>query len=277
MVMSAAQKKRAAATKRRAVADQKASHAEEDAAAAKAKAAKAKAAKAKAAEKKAAEAEAAPATGSTKQERYVTPAGVASYPWLLKADTKFNKDGEYKVDLVLTDPGDITAQIDTVLAAYMAQDPSKGKRKKWSVHVPYSDELDDEGDETGNTVIRFKQNATIRYNDKKTGKPMVVHKTIPLFDAKGLRSKGVNPYSGSVLKVAFTINPYAMASRTEYGASLRIVGVQIISLVTGDDGSADGMGFEEEEGYEFVATEDDAAEAETEAVEGEGEGEPGDF
>ena len=31
-----------------------------------------------------------------------TPTGVALYPWLSKPDTKYNKDGEYKVDLVLS-------------------------------------------------------------------------------------------------------------------------------------------------------------------------------
>ena len=30
-----------------------------------------------------------------------TPQGVALYPWLNKPDTEYNKDGEYKVNLVL--------------------------------------------------------------------------------------------------------------------------------------------------------------------------------
>ena len=34
-----------------------------------------------------------------KKPRYTTPAGIAQYPWLNKPDTKFNPDGEFKVNL----------------------------------------------------------------------------------------------------------------------------------------------------------------------------------
>ena len=37
-----------------------------------------------------------------KYVKLVTPKGVAKYPWLTKADTKFNPDGVYKTDLLIS-------------------------------------------------------------------------------------------------------------------------------------------------------------------------------
>ena len=36
------------------------------------------------------------------KQTITTPQGVALYPWLSKPDTEYNKDGEYKVNLVLS-------------------------------------------------------------------------------------------------------------------------------------------------------------------------------
>ena len=32
-----------------------------------------------------------------------TPTGVAQYPWLSKADTKWNEEGEFKTNLILSE------------------------------------------------------------------------------------------------------------------------------------------------------------------------------
>jgi len=48
-------------------------------------------------------------TEKKKAERFVSPKGIASYPYLTNPDTKFNPDGEYKVSLIVA--GDEASKI----------------------------------------------------------------------------------------------------------------------------------------------------------------------
>ena len=44
--------------------------------------------------------------------RYVTPTGIANYPWLVEPDTKFNPDGDYRVTMIFNEH---TPELDYIL------------------------------------------------------------------------------------------------------------------------------------------------------------------
>jgi len=192
--------------------------------------------------------------------RITTPAGRASYPWLIQPDTKFNPEGVFKVSLIMdkADPAveALLEQIETL--AQEAFDSAKAhlsdkKPKNWQIALkklekfePFEDEYDDEGNETGNVIVSFKQAATIK--DKSgNAKPYVIR----FFDSKGKTiDKPTSLYGGSVLKINSQVASFYAGGLNKAGVTLRIAAVQIIKLVTssGGGGSASDYGFGSEEG-----------------------------
>lgn len=194
-------------------------------------------------------------------EKGVTPAGIAQYPYL---NTPDNYQGtlNYKVSLVID--GDEAADLVTKLtaaadahfeatkdelkeklnSAKTGADKAKAKKalEEIKVHYPFKDAVDDEGEPNGNYVFSFKAKA--EYKDAKTGAIKKI--VVPLFDAAKKPTTAVIR-GGSTLKVAYVIAPFAMKDTA--GVSLRLTGVQIKELVSGSYGSADSLGFDEEEGF----------------------------
>ena len=119
---------------------------------------------------------------------FTTPKGVALYPYLSRPDTKFNEEGEYKVNLVLSkeDAAPIVEQINSVFAANLEEETKKanGKQIK-TANPPYSDELDENGKPTGNVIMKFKSKAAY--------KPAI-------FDAKGNVMIESNIWGGSEVR-----------------------------------------------------------------------------
>jgi hypothetical protein len=104
-----------------------------------------------------------------------------------------------------------------------------GNAKLAKANMPFSPEVDDQGNETGNIVFKFKS--------KRQPK---------LYDAKGkVITKNLQVASGTVAKVATAINPYATGINV--GVSLYLNDVQIIELVEYGKGSL----FGQEDGFEF--------------------------
>ena len=178
-----------------------------------------------------------------KNPRYVTPAGIAQYPYLSKPDTKFNPDGEYKLKLEI--PGDQAQDIVTFLdeqheaAQAKAKKENPGKKIKEGT-CPY--EVDDD---SGKVTVSFKLKAKVT---PKNGDPF--EQRPALFDAKGKPLQDVNVGGGSKVKVAYELVPYYTAIAGA-GVSLRLKAVQVIDLKEYSGGaSADAFGFGEEDGYE---------------------------
>jgi hypothetical protein len=208
-----------------------------------------------------------------KREIVHSPKGVAIYPYLNRPDTKFDAKGVYKVDLRV--PGDeaddLIAKITATQeeAAAMAKKKAAEQKKKGKkvtpkeADLPYFEACDEDGNETGEVVFRFKSTAS--GVSKKTGKKW--QRKIPLFDSKGKPSKA-SVYGGSTLIVAFTVEPW-VNPKCEYGVKLQMEAVQIIELVTGSgQRSATEYGFGTVEGgYE--------ADDESEDDEDEGSSEDG--
>lgn len=204
--------------------------------------------------------------GKDKKICGVTPKGVAIYPWLTKPDTKFNKNGDYRVTLKLesADAEEFKETIDNAIAdveektraelngklkeATTGREKAKIKKalESMRVLVPYKESVDDEGDPTGDYEFNFKSAAS--FTDSKTGK--VIPRTLKIFDAKKKEITGnVAVFGGSIIKVAYTVSPYYIAAQDAVGVKLLINAVQVIELNSGAGGTADSYGFDEEDGY----------------------------
>jgi hypothetical protein len=184
-----------------------------------------------------------------------SPKGVSIFPYLNNPDTKYKKEGEYKVKLSMDNADDLRAIVDAQMeiaeaeAIVKAKEATKKTKKKVeakAADLPYYDEVDEEGDETGKTVASFKSTAS---GVTAKGKPW--KRSIPLFDAKG-RAMKKDIFGGSVLIVAYSAKPW-VNPKCEYGVKLQIEAAQVVELVsTGGAAqrSASGFGFGEQEGYE---------------------------
>lgn len=183
--------------------------------------------------------------------KVVSPEGVSQYAWLTQPDTKFDKDGHYKVNLVVpTDKASsLIKQIDEEMkvSVKIAGEKNKGKKIK-QANAPYEEELDDKGKPTGNTIFKFKRKAQIISADGK-----VIPFKVAIFDSSGKPMTDTNVWSGSEMKVSAELVHWftAMAGA---GVSLRLRAVQITKLVEGGSGNAEGYGFEAVDGG-YVAPE----------------------
>jgi hypothetical protein len=135
--------------------------------------------------------------------KFVTPKGVAQYPWLTKPDTKFSEEGVYKVSLAIP-------EADAKAFAKAAQDTfvnEYGQAKLSKAHMPFKK------DEDGNLVFSFKSKLKPRLYDS-AGKPI---------------TEDVAVGGGSVLKVSGAFGPYNKGANM--GVALYLNAVQIIELV----------------------------------------------
>lgn len=184
--------------------------------------------------------------------RLTTPRGVLIYPHVTEPDTKFVKpDGEYhtKFALVQDAPGvaEFTAKLEEILQAYKVENPDEIKPialKKATTADLFEEELDDEGNETGRVIFKFKLKAMVVTKTKSW--PQAPR----LFDAKAQPIEGeVKVWTGSEGKISTEVFPYFMETTKQFGLSLRLKGVQILKLVSGGGGNANDMGFGEEDGF----------------------------
>tara|TARA_R100001510_G_scaffold57687_1_gene66862 strand:+ start:5476 stop:6147 length:672 start_codon:yes stop_codon:yes gene_type:complete len=165
-----------------------------------------------------------------------TPTGVALYPWLTKPDTKYNEDGEYKVNLVLSkeEAKPLIKTINDVFEENLKSEMKKQKKKDIkTANPPYSEQLDDNGVPTGKLIFKFKSKAAY--------KPAI-------FDAQNNVLVDPPIWGGSEIKVNAGLYPYASPLHGA-GVSLKIRAVQVIALVEGSEG-AGRFGFDKTSGYD---------------------------
>lgn len=185
-------------------------------------------------------------------ERFTTPRGVFIYPHLTEPDTKFVKpDGEYHTKFAVDadEAEEFVARLNKLLDDYIAENPDDLKPavlKKSTRAELYEEEVDDEGNETGRLIFKFKLKAKVETKTKSwSQKPR-------LFDAKAQPIEGdISIWTGSEGKVSGEIMPYFMQNTKQFGLSLRMKAVQILKLVEGGGASASDYGFSaEDDGYE---------------------------
>lgn len=194
--------------------------------------------------------------------KYITPKGALQYPYLFRADTKYNEDGEYRTKLKIPAGqfDETKARLDELLesAEEKANTDLKGKEQVETV-APY---MIDEED--GSLVLNFKMKAIVKPKGKEPfkQKPIVA-------DSKGvIISKPLPVGSGSLAKVQYEVIPYLVPSNPkkkqppEVGLTLRLRGVQILKLVafssTGFKADDEGE-FAYEEGDDEVTNEADTS------------------
>lgn len=186
--------------------------------------------------------------------RLTTPKGYAQYPYLKDPDTKFNPDGDYKVNLAMDDnevTGKLIAKLQQILEEFYDNDEEVAKAIAKGRKVVMTDIF--EKDEEGRLVLKFKQKAKIT---KKNGEKIDVK--LPQFDSRGKPMEAANIGRDSVIKVNFSVRPYYLPTTKTCGLSLRPVAIQVIDLreFTGG-GSAESYGFSDEgEGYEAPSSEE---------------------
>lgn len=181
---------------------------------------------------------------SDKKLKLLTPRGVAIYPHLNQADTKWKAEGEYHVKLAMdADDPQVQAFIETLEAARDAKyqeeydrlvADKKSARAKELKKVPVVKvETDDETDEeTGRVIVKVSMKAKIT---PKTGRN--AGKTISMkpdyFNGKKEELKNP-PKIGGGSTLRCHVEPYAYLAEKdkEIGISLRLQSVQIIKLVS---------------------------------------------
>lgn len=161
----------------------------------------------------------------TKNPRYVTPAGIAGYAYLLKPDTKFNPDGEYKVKLQIAAGDDANKLVSFLdeqfeLAVKKAKEENTGKKIK-DADAPYQVDED-----TGNVTVNFKLKAKVtpKNGDAFEQRPAVLDaklKPIPANTKIG---------NGSKIKISYEVVPFFTAL-IGAGITLRLKAVQVLELV----------------------------------------------
>lgn len=190
-----------------------------------------------------------------KFEKLTTPKGRAQYPHLNRPDTKFNENGEYKVDLIL-DEADAEAfcqKIDELTEENWNNVMNKASakdKKKLEKHYPYEEVLDEETEEaTGQIKIKTKCNAQITKEDGT-----VIKLAPKLFDKAG-RAVPEDKYirGGSTIRCNVECVPYKVAATSKVGISLRLKAVQVLEFAEG--GRAEDFGFETEPEEEEEAAE----------------------
>ncbi|MGQ0595826.1 hypothetical protein [Aquabacterium sp.] len=197
-------------------------------------------------------------------------------------------DGEYKVNVAYSDDEckairdtveELTANemavVKTKLEKQLAeaktgQDKKKIKDaiEKLNEHFPWTEGVDDDGNEDGSFILTF--NTKARFKDSKT--QVVRDKKLPLFDCSMPKPKEIKPeaiWSGSIVKPAFDYMPYYVGATGMVGVKLRLNAVQIVKLVQGGGGGdASSYGFGgSEDGYQA-----DDADAGDHGFDGDGSG-----
>ena len=174
--------------------------------------------------------------------RFVSPLGVAVYPYLHKPDTKFNPDGDYKTTLRVKkdDAKETITRIDEAITASTNQVKKNGSKSVKTANPPYKI------DENGDYLINFKLKAKVL--NSKTGNSWTQRPA--LFDATGKPiAKDTIVWGGSEMKVSYELVPYH-TTLVGAGVSLRLKAAQILKLVSGEGAAASSFGFAKEQGFE---------------------------
>lgn len=175
---------------------------------------------------------------------FLSPIGEFEHPWINKPDTKFNDDGLFKVDLILSgkDAQELKRKIDGASLAALNEHIDTmppGKAKKWSAYHPYEEVEDDEGNLTGEIKFFFKQNRIINLRDGGTKEV-----SIEVRDSQD-KVIEVNIFGGSEGRIMFSTRAITMQSAHQVGVRLDFYKVQITKLAKSSSG---GKGFGAVEG-----------------------------
>ena len=173
-------------------------------------------------------------------KKFTLPKGVAIYPWLNKADSKFDEP-TYKCGLAVPEEQAqplIEKLQDTFDVFYQEECEKAGKKKMKTEDMPW------EEDENGNVVFKTKLNQFGK--SKVTGEEW--ENKIAFFDAAGQPLSVVPKIGGgSILKISVEARPWNVSGKL--GLKLNIKAIMVIEPKDQvSTKSASDFGFEAEEG-----------------------------
>ena len=145
--------------------------------------------------------------------KYITPSGIAGYPWLQpgRPDTAFDAEGKWKTNLRMS-PEDAAPMLAIIEKLRKEEFTAKD-----NVRLPF-----EKDEETGDVVFKIQSRYQPGYIDAK-GNP-IPEASVPLM------------YSGSTLRCSGMAENYTNGANK--GISLRLSHVQVIDPVSGSGGSA---------------------------------------
>jgi hypothetical protein len=178
-------------------------------------------------------------------------AGKAMWVKVFEPDTKFNPDGVYSVDLLK--PQLEAAKLSDYLEGLVndrLEEEVKSNPKlqgKLSTHLPFEEDTDQEGNDTGDIKFKFKLDAVGKRRDGTTytQSPIVVDAKLTPLDGSVLIG------NGSGINVSFEPRTYYIPATKMVGVKLHLRGVQVLDLVEYGNGAA--SMFDEEDGYVAAA------------------------
>jgi hypothetical protein len=170
-------------------------------------------------------------------EVFTTPVGELVYPWLTRADTRYDPDGVFQTKLLLpfdfAPTQELIARLEGVRTAFI-QTLDTDKQASYIPANVYETEKDEEGVETGNVLFRFKlkNHVTPKEGDTFTQTPVLVF-------AEDGAAVTAPIYGGTMARLKGQIVPYTNAASKAVGVTLRLRSVQVHELVSGGgDGGA---------------------------------------
>lgn len=178
----------------------------------------------------------------------MSPEGTLIWPHLNTPDTKFVKpDGVFHTKLAVARGPELDAYIELLEAEierFIAANPKEIKNPAFGKKRAdlFDDEYDDEGNETGRVILKFKLKPFF-------GKDNEYSQTPRIFDVRGSRyDPAPKVGNDSVAKVYGEMFPYYMESSKEVGISLRCNDIQVLELVEFTGGDENPFGDESGEG-----------------------------
>ena len=180
--------------------------------------------------------------------RITTPVGVAVYPHLTEADTKFNAAGLYHTKLAFErdEVEELIEKLEGERDEFISTLDAKTLKTHKTIAPVFEEELDDEGEETGRVIFKanLKAHVVTKAGKEWDQEPMI-------FDSANNQIKDIASlklWGGSRIRLQADVIPYAMGSTKTLGVSLRIRAVQVVELSSGNAGSP----FDEYDGGDVI-------------------------
>jgi len=170
-------------------------------------------------------------------EVFTTPVGELVYPWLTRADTRYDPDGVFQTKLLLpfdfAPTQELIARLEGVRDSFI-QTLDTDKQASYIPANVFENERDEEGAFTGNVLFRFKlkNHVTPKEGDTFTQTPVLVF-------AEDGAAVSAPIYGGTMARLKGQVVPYTNAASKAVGVTLRLRSVQVHELVSGGgDGGA---------------------------------------
>jgi len=166
-----------------------------------------------------------------KYEIFTTPVGELVYPWLSRADTRYEPAGMFQTKLLLpfeaTATQELIAQLEVALRGFIETLDLKIQNTYEPTSV-YEQETTDEGIATDNVLFKFK----LKHNVTPAGKEAFVQTPVLVMADDGSQV-GAPIYGGTMARLKGQIVPYTNGKDKAVGLTLRFRSVQVHELVTG--------------------------------------------